>query len=281
MHTTSDGRPGCCGQPGPSGQGGPDVLERPRYFPRQLITADELTLEADYFRDRMRRHNRFLHGWGVVCGALVCAVAGRAWQVRVEPGYVLGPYGDEIVIERAQDVPLRSGDPADPWCSETYERDHDGPLYVAVRYDERRIRPVHAQPSGCDCDQLACEYSRFRDGFAFGILDACPASHEAPSPADAAGNPACPGAPDSPWVVLARVTVDEDGMVDTIDNCACRRIVPSTGDSWHPCGEPQPARAGRPEPVSGADGPAPGAEEGAPETPKRGRATTRAQQRRT
>src|SRR6266545_4007546 len=50
------------------------VLERPRYFPRQLITPDEPTLEAAYFRDRLRRHNIYLHGWGVVCGALVCVV---------------------------------------------------------------------------------------------------------------------------------------------------------------------------------------------------------------
>ena len=48
------------------------IAELPRYYPRQLITPDDLTLEQNYFRDRLRRHNRLLHGWGVVCGALVC-----------------------------------------------------------------------------------------------------------------------------------------------------------------------------------------------------------------
>ena len=47
------------------------IAERPRYYGRQLITADDLTLEQDYFRDKLRRHNRLLHGWGVVCGAQV------------------------------------------------------------------------------------------------------------------------------------------------------------------------------------------------------------------
>ena len=52
----------------------PGKLERPRYFPRKLITDAEMTLEQEYFRNRMRTHNRMLHGWGVVCGAKVCRV---------------------------------------------------------------------------------------------------------------------------------------------------------------------------------------------------------------
>ena len=31
--------------------------------------------EQDYYREKMRRHNRYLHGWGVVCGCSVEAVA--------------------------------------------------------------------------------------------------------------------------------------------------------------------------------------------------------------
>src|SRR4051812_27903490 len=53
----------CCESP---------VSCRPRYFPRQLITPDDLSLEADYFRDALRRMRRMLWGYGVVCGAVVC-----------------------------------------------------------------------------------------------------------------------------------------------------------------------------------------------------------------
>ncbi|MEU7000201.1 hypothetical protein [Nonomuraea sp. NPDC046570] len=239
-HTTTTGYSACCGQDG-TGQAGSDTLERPRYFPRQLITPDDLTLEADYFRDRMRRHNRYLHGWGVVCGALVCVVPARTggnepWLVRVEPGYVLGPYGDEIVVDQACEVPLRGEVGTDPWCAEVYVKDRTGPLYVAIRYREHRARPIHAQPAGCDCDQLACEYSRFRDGYEFGILDSCPASHQPPGGEPQSGNPACPAPPDSPWVVLAEVTADEDGTITKIDNCSCRRIVSSSRDTPGRCG---------------------------------------------
>lgn len=43
-------------------------LTRPRYFNGQLLTADDLQAEQNYFREKLRRHNRCLHGWGVVRG---------------------------------------------------------------------------------------------------------------------------------------------------------------------------------------------------------------------
>ena len=290
----------------PAGSRG-EVLERPRYFPRQLMTPDELTLEADYFRDRLRRHNVHLHGWGVVCGALVCVVPAPAeeggglkpWVVQVQPGYVLGPYGDEIVIEAGCEVSLqgngvvRGDDLADPWCTEVYVEQPDGPRYVAVRYREIKVRPVRAQPAGCDCDETACEYSRFRDGYEIGVLDACPASHRPAETSDGNGegvkrNPICPAVPDSPWVVLAEVTLD-DGTITKIDNCACRRIVASARDSWYRCGStdadhPPPEKESEdaqstdaqpaPAPAGGAD--AVPAEESPPKPatrPRRRRAT--------
>ena len=68
-------------------------LERVRYFSRQLIGAEDMTAEQRYFRERLRRHNRFAHGWGVVCGCDVkpAPLPKKPWRVRVCPGYVLGP----------------------------------------------------------------------------------------------------------------------------------------------------------------------------------------------
>jgi hypothetical protein len=268
------------------------VLERPRYFPRQLITPGELSLEAAYFRDRLRRHNIYLHGWGVVCGALVCVVpatngngngtaATRPWVVCVQPGYVLGPYGDEIFIDCQRELPLRGDrvrgcggdvdDLTDPWCSEVYVKDpkQDEPLYVAVRYLECQVRPVLPQPAGCGCDDSSCEYSRYHDSYELGILDHCPDSQTKPAAEGDAThpNPVCPDCPDSPWVVLAEVTVDGDGTITKIDNCACRRIVPSTRDQVIRCdgtdqdypprqaqpAEPTAAPAAQPEPEPEAE----------------------------
>ena len=235
-------------------------LERPRYFPRQLITPTDLTLEATYFRDKLRRHNRLLHGWGVVCGALVCPVwtsdrtGLEPWMVTVEPGYALGPCGDEILVDCAHTVDLRGsglsgacGDPAgdvpDPWCSQVFVPRNPGPLYVAVKYKELMARPVRVQPAGCGCDDIQCEYSRWRDGYEIGILTECPKSHARGSASDAARLedlirgpiPACAPCPPDPWVVLARVDLDASGVVTRIDNCSCRRMVMSFGRFWWHC----------------------------------------------
>lgn len=234
-------------------------LERPRYFPRQLITPAEMNLGQDYFRQRLRMHNRMLHGWGVVCGALVCEVPDRPWTVKVKQGYVLGPCGDEIWIDCDHLVDLRTcgisgapGEPAeqscDPWCSEVYvPRDPGGPLYVAVRYEELMTQPVRAQPTGCGCDDTSCEYSRWRDGYVIGVLDEWDCEEEAPNKDDLleGPNPPCPPCPTDPWVVLAKVEVDTDGTTLSIDNCSCRRLVASFGDLWWQCqGEVSPPPVG-------------------------------------
>src|SRR3954469_17305722 len=73
-------------------------LERSRFFPRQLVGPDDLTQDQVYFREKLRRHNRLMHGWGIVCGAAVRHEEGCT--AIVSPGYLLGPYGDEIVIDQ-------------------------------------------------------------------------------------------------------------------------------------------------------------------------------------
>ncbi|HEX5084105.1 MAG TPA: hypothetical protein VFY40_18810 [Blastocatellia bacterium] len=237
------------------------LLERPRYFPRQLITPAEMTLEQNYFRDKMRRHNRLLHGWGVVCGARVCLVPdadnsdAEPWKVTVHPGYILGPYGDEIVIDRERVIDLRTeglisvcgepgGESDDPWRSDVFvRRPDDGgeiTVYVAVKYKEILARPVRVQPASCGCGDTHCEFSRFCDGSEIGVLNNCPDSHKNPPPADFESLVTgklldCPECPTDPWVVLARVKLTSDGVIQEIDNCSCRRIVISFGRFWRRC----------------------------------------------
>ena len=40
-------------------------LLRPRFFDRQQLTAADLNLELAYLREKLQRHNRFLHGWPI------------------------------------------------------------------------------------------------------------------------------------------------------------------------------------------------------------------------
>jgi hypothetical protein len=164
-------------------------LERPRFFPRQIVTAAELNLEHEYQRDRGRRHNRMLHGWGVVCGAEVCHVADakgqpERWKVAIRPGFVLGPCGDEIVIDCERVVDLRtsglicmagmpSGEVSDPWCGDV-RVERPGTVCIGIQYREFQARPVRVHPIGCGCGGDDCEYSRWRDGYEIGLLPECP-----------------------------------------------------------------------------------------------------------
>jgi hypothetical protein len=121
-------------------------------------------------------------------------------------------------------------------------------FYVAVRYKECQARPVRVQPSGCGCEDNPCEYSRIQDGFEIGILDHCPEGHysEPTVPTDGPGlvkylrdmasaEGPCVKCPTEPWVVLAKVMVGDDGEIEDIDNCDCRRIVVSFANAALRC----------------------------------------------
>jgi len=265
-----------CGGSGTTTPCDSTIAELPRYYPRQLITPDDLTLEQDYFRDRMRRHNRLLHGWGVVCGALVCpatttntdgTVSLVPWNVQVQTGYILGPYGDEIILDCPRTVDLRTsgvsgvtGEPCidapDPWCTQVYTAPPSTvtTLYIAVQYQQSMMRPVRVQPVGCGCADTTCEFSRWHDGYEIGVLQSCPCGcqpailTQTPTPVEggptlsnnpvlsrASMNPACPDCTCGPWVGLAKVTFDQSGNIQTIDNCACRRIVVSLSQATRSC----------------------------------------------
>lgn len=220
----------CCSEP----------LERLRYFPRQLLCADDMQAEQAYFREKLRRHNRYLHGWGVVCGCTVVPLTDvPGWQVQVCPGYVVSPQGDDILIDTCVTVDLQVG-AKEPPCSVRWpcppigemptNVGQDAIVYIAVRYAECYSRPVTVHPGGCGCDETGCEYSRIRDSFEIKVLWELPASHTEAAQDDtqwcttlqtAATEeqqrlhllpaPPCPPCVTDPWVVLAAVRIPQQG----------------------------------------------------------------------
>ncbi len=252
-------------------------IERPRFFPRQLVTPDDLNLGQDYFRNKIRRLNRYLHGWGVVCGTRVDnPKTPQPWKVVIGRGYILGPFGDEIMLDRDICFDLRTrcveaagGDPCsevvDPLCpGQTLEtRQPNKPYYIAVRYKEMPARPVRVQPVGCGCDDSLCEYSRWRDGYEICVLDACPGHQQKPPDLSKLPRPEsipdCPPCPTDPWVALAQVTTDAKGNITKIDNCTCRRMVLTLAQYWWKCNEKpiEPVPPTPPTPQTGGGGPLP------------------------
>jgi len=222
------------------------MLERVKYFPRQLLTADDMKADQEYVRNKLRRHNRYLHGWGSVCGLEVAAATEELpWRVKITEGYALGPYGNEIYVREpvfldlARCGPSTITDPCDPDFLRTPGLSTGEQLFVAIKYAECLAKPVRAMPTGCGCEEEACEYSRIRDSFQIECLTELPPSHEPPPGPmlcdliEGKQLPACPPCPAEPWVVLAQVNLPASPSTDiensNIDNFTFRRQIFSTG----------------------------------------------------
>jgi hypothetical protein len=139
------------------GSGAVCGLERPSYFAGQLLSAKDLQDEQDYFRARLRRRNRRLHGAGVVSGLTVSVRPGSGRtrpSVVVEPGFAIDPRGEEIDVCRRTTVPL----PA-----------RGARLIVQVLFAERPVSPVPAPgPEGLP-GEGGRRYSRIEETFAVAL----------------------------------------------------------------------------------------------------------------
>src|SRR5215831_627642 len=148
--------------------GGLECLCRPRFFAGQLLTDDDLNRLERYIIDKNRLHNRYLIGWGVVCGLEVLCHPCKGF-VTVRAGYALSPCGDDIVVcrdavvnvcELIQDCrdQLWQCDSAfprpDPICTDKNE-----PWILYLCYDERATRgvtPLHGSSGAACCSSCSC-----------------------------------------------------------------------------------------------------------------------------
>ncbi len=217
-------------------------LERVNFFNRQLLTADDMTTERDYFLQKLRRHNRFLHGWGVVCGLTVVAAptSSAPWRVQIDAGYALGPFGDEIFVGEPIYFDLAAclstssgGNPCEPSLPANNAGTDPTTVYLAIEYAECLSRPVQVAYSGCGCDDDPCQYSRIRDGFRLQCLAQPPATPVAPpNLCDVVAGKAvaaCPACPTEPWVTLAKIALPAAASAEVtaqdIDNISARRVI--------------------------------------------------------
>ncbi len=81
------------------------ALKRSRFPDGWPLTPADLEREQKYVREKLKRHNRSLHGFGIVSGLKVTINSGR---IVVEPGLALDCEGNELVIETPQSVVLPS-----------------------------------------------------------------------------------------------------------------------------------------------------------------------------
>jgi hypothetical protein len=77
------------------------TLIRNRYFFGKLMSVDDFENEQTYQRTRHRRHNRLLHGVGIVRGlgvAIESRQGGGEPAVVVSPGIAISPEGEELAV---------------------------------------------------------------------------------------------------------------------------------------------------------------------------------------
>jgi len=77
------------------------TLTRTRYFFGRLMSVDDFEQEQTYLRTKHRRHNRLVHGHGIVRGlgvSLEPQQPGQGTQVEVSPGVAIDPTGEELVV---------------------------------------------------------------------------------------------------------------------------------------------------------------------------------------
>jgi len=147
-------------------------LERVNYYYGQVLSADDFEAEQNYFLGKLRRHNRYLHGWGIVSGFSV-SVSKQSATVVVEPGIAIDCFGNEVVLDRETECAMPK---------------HTGKLYVVIEYVESKNSPapiVCDSPSGGE-QKLA--YSRIQERCLVDIIDVDTASgHKGIGP----GTPGC------------------------------------------------------------------------------------------
>ncbi len=95
MSQTGSSAPACM-----NGATAPPTLaapSRPQFYAGQLLTDSDLAAIVDWSR-ALRGLDRFVLGWGAVCGLSVTADPANPSGLIVGSGYAIGPWGDDLVL---------------------------------------------------------------------------------------------------------------------------------------------------------------------------------------
>jgi len=169
------------------------IFDRNQYFYGQLLSARDFQSEQAYFREKLKLHNRCLHGYGVVCGLEVAIVPqpeecppaeqpdppkdgygdkpgyGDVPPARtklpevlvVQPGLALDCHGNELVVR--EPLCLEPRKLLDPAALRRLDRNEREVLYVSLCFHEQPVEPT--RPAMSDpCGAIGtCAFGKLRD----------------------------------------------------------------------------------------------------------------------
>jgi hypothetical protein len=190
-------------------------LSRPYYEVGDYLATEDLRTEQAYRRQRLRRHNRYLHGWGRVCGLRVVPAhdAPRPWSVLICPGYAISCCGDEIEVRRPTALDIRDY---------LWARPQVGGLpalaaYIGIRFAEERRKPVAMQRLGCQCEEVL-HPSRIRDSFQVDALWTAQLAGDDRVDLCAGQSAPCRKCGEDPYIILASVDLPKsEGQAITLE----------------------------------------------------------------
>jgi hypothetical protein len=148
--------------------GGLECLCRPRFFAGQLLTEEDLNRLDHYIVAKQKLHNRYLHGWGVVCGLDVVCDGCDSGSVLVRQGYALSPCGEDVIVCGDARVPIcdlisECKVASEPDChAPAVQTGCDEPIQqwvLAICYSEtpsRGVMPLRTSSGGCGCGCGGC-----------------------------------------------------------------------------------------------------------------------------
>jgi hypothetical protein len=166
--TALDTQAGCacqdCAAPGPCDADLPDSPDCAiNYHFGMLLGVDDFRTEQGFHVGRLRRHQRALHGFGVVYGFAVSADPAAA-ELRVGPGYAIDAHGRDLALDAAQCLGLPAwwlkhrGD--DEFADVPDKDDVTFDADVRLCYAGCLARPVPAIADACAGGNADIAYSR-------------------------------------------------------------------------------------------------------------------------
>ena len=128
---------------------------RNHFFAGRFRTAADLELEQKYFRDKLRLHNRSLHGFGIVSGL---EVSHRQDKLIIASGLALDCQGNEILI-------------TDPVWQPLPDSNLETSSYLTISYSEQATKPTPVP------DDKLCQPALIAESFTLAFESRNPNQH--------------------------------------------------------------------------------------------------------
>jgi DNA-binding beta-propeller fold protein YncE len=142
--------------------------ERLNYFTGQFLAERDFRAEQEYQIGKHRQHNRYLHGYGTVCGLKIVEHPNSDCRDRfviLEPGLALDCCGREIVVKEKVYIDLVKLFAAQNIDLNNIKSEEQNHLLFSLCYEECKTEFVPALYSECGCDEFGCDANRIVEGF--------------------------------------------------------------------------------------------------------------------